>query len=104
VSTADGCVWSATFQLLACTQCGLTGPLPTNWNLPVLHTLALSTNQLTGPFGQAVAGLPSLQDLNLASNALNDTMSEAWAFDTKPLVLVDLSYNPGITGVLPSSE
>lgn len=99
----SGCTWDLdTFE---CSSCNLTGPLPVAWSIPGLRVLALSGNQLTGPFHHVVNGSSALESLILSNTSLSDVLGDSWPFDVMSrLKLVDFSGSASIQGVLPLSE
>lgn len=59
---------------------GATGPLPADWALPALTSLALRGNQLAQTLPQAWAtGLPALQRLDLSHNQLEGQLPSQWS-------------------------
>jgi hypothetical protein len=101
-SYASGARWSP--QLISCVNCGLGGALPSGWDLASLEVLFLQGNQLTGGALGVIAGSSALLTLNLSSNALAESLSEAWPFNALPyLGSLDLSHNP-LGGYVPMCE
>ena len=86
---------------LALTKNALTGEIPAALaNLPALASLTLSANDLTGSIPEWLGGLERLSELELGSNRLRGTIPASLA--NARLNFVDLSFNAGLSGPLPS--
>ncbi|KAL6857260.1 hypothetical protein ACP4OV_018642 [Aristida adscensionis] len=106
-SGEDWCMSLATslphLEVLSLPNCMLSGPI--HKSLSILHSLIvinLSNNELTaGPFPEFFMDFPNLSVLQLSGINL-----EGWfpskAFKSVNLRVLDLSYNPNLSGHLPS--
>ena len=77
------------------------GSIPSDWNqagnLPLLSTLRLSRNQLSGlPANWGSGGCEGLRRLTLDNNALRGSLPAGWAFSSlEQLTLHDNQFNGG---------
>lgn len=85
----------------------LTGPIPTGSLSKNITTIDLSSNNLTGTIPDSFSGLPLLQKLSVANNALNGSIpSGIWqnrTLNSTERVILDFEFNrfSDISGLLP---
>lgn len=89
--------WSPALTNLVISGCGMTGPVPPEFNFTQVIRVDLSNNSLTGSF-EPLANSSTLQALELSNNQLSGSL--LWLQQAPALRYARLSGNAGITGPL----
>ncbi|KAK9812494.1 hypothetical protein WJX73_004290 [Symbiochloris irregularis] len=103
--------WGSDFPNLGAlqlSQCGITGPIPSEWGRPggfaSLTSLDLSANQLTSTLPATLGSLTSLSYLKLGDNQLNSSLPAEWGAEGSFPQLQHVSMDDlVVTGSLPAS-
>ncbi|KAJ9678941.1 hypothetical protein PVL29_020986 [Vitis rotundifolia] len=82
-----------TLERLSLSDNQFSGSVPALIGFSSLRELHLDFNQLNGTLPESVGQLGNLQSLDIASNSLQGTISEAHLFNLSQLSYLDLSFN-----------